>query len=158
MNPSHSRWLVIAGLALVVIGVVDPLEGSVVILGGSTLVAAGALVSRTRYRLPVTALALIAVGVGAMFGMSALGGVGGNTGRSIGWLLLCLTYPIGWVLSSAQRASSASRDTGACEPSSDRPGRTAVALDADTGIAPRVFFTSRELLCLACLFRTSSPS
>ena len=98
MKPSHSRWLVIAGLALMVIGVVDPLEGSVVILGGSTLVAAGALVSRTRYRLPVTALALIAVGVGAMFGMSALGGVGGNTGRSIWWLLLCLTYPIGWVL------------------------------------------------------------
>jgi len=81
-----------------VIGVVDPLEGSVVILAGSILVGVGASLSRTRYRLPVTALVLIAVGVGAMFGMSTLGGVGGNRGRSIWWLLLCLPYPIGWIL------------------------------------------------------------
>ena len=33
-----------------------------------------------------------------MFGMSALGGVGGTSGRSIWWILLCLPYPIGWVL------------------------------------------------------------
>jgi hypothetical protein len=98
MKPNHSRWLVIVGLVLMVIGVVDPMEGSVVILGGSILVFAGAFLSRTRYRLPVTALILIAVGVGAMFGMSALGGVGGNTGRSIWWLLLCLPYPVGWIL------------------------------------------------------------
>jgi hypothetical protein len=89
---------VIVGLALMVLGVVDPLEGSVVILVGSILVGVGASLSRTRYRLPVTALVLIAVGVGAMFGMSTLGGVGGNTGRSIWWLLLCLPYPIGWIL------------------------------------------------------------
>ena len=98
MKPNHSRWLVIVGLVLMVIGVVDPMEGSVVILGGSILVAVGAFPSRTRYRLPVTALVLIALGVGALFGMSALGGVGGNTGRSIWWLLLCLPYPIGWIL------------------------------------------------------------
>jgi hypothetical protein len=105
MKPNHSRWLVIAGLVLMVIGVVDPMEGSVVILGGSILVAVGAFFSRTRYRLPVTALVLIAVGVGAMFGMSALGGVGGNTGRSIWWLLLCLPYPIGWILGLIGAAS-----------------------------------------------------
>ena len=98
MKPNHSRWLVIVGLVLMVFGVVDPMEGSVVILGGSGLVAVGAFLGRTRYRLPLTALVLIAVGVGAMFGMSALGGVGGNTGRSIWWLLLCLPYPIGWIL------------------------------------------------------------
>ena len=98
MKPGHSRVLVIIGLVLMVIGVVDPLEGSLVILGGSVLVALGAFLSRTRYRLPITALVLIAAGVGAMFGMSALGGVGGNTGRSMWWLLLCVPYPIGWIL------------------------------------------------------------
>lgn len=105
MKPHHSRWLVIVGLVLMVVGVVDPMEGSVVILAGSILVAVGAFFSRTRYRLPVTALVLIAVGVGAMFGMSALGGVGGNTGRSIWWLVLCLPYPIGWILGLMGAAS-----------------------------------------------------
>jgi hypothetical protein len=98
MKHTHSRWLVIVGLVLMVVGVVDPMEGSVVILAGSILAALGAFGSRTRYRLPVAAAVLIAIGVGALFGMSALGGVGGNTGRSIWWLLLCLPYAIGWIL------------------------------------------------------------
>ena len=101
----NSRWIVIVGLVLMVIGVADPMEGSVVILGGSILVAVGAFLSRTRYRVPITALVLIAVGVGAMFGLSALGGVGGNTGRSIWWLLLCVPYPIGWILGLLGAAS-----------------------------------------------------
>ena len=98
MTRNQSRWLVIVGLVLMVTGVLDPLEGSVVILVGSGLAALGAFQTGTRYRLPVAAMVLIATGVAALFGMSALGGVGGNTGRSIWWLLLCLPYPIGWVL------------------------------------------------------------
>jgi hypothetical protein len=105
MTSKLSRWLVIAGLVLMVAGAVDPLEGSVVILGGSVLAAIGAFRSHTRYRIPVTALVLIALGVGAMFGMSALGGVGGNSGRSIWWLLLCLPYPVGWILGLIGAAS-----------------------------------------------------
>ena len=106
MKPIAPRLLVIVGLVLMVIGIVDPMEGSLVILGGSILVAVGALVSGTRHRLPITALVLIAVGVGAMFGMSALGGVGGNTGRSMWWLLLCVPYPIGWILGLIAAAST----------------------------------------------------
>ena len=98
MEQKHSRWLVVVGLVLMVVGAIDPLEGSVVILGGSLLAAAGAFFSRSRYRLPVAALILIALGVGAMFGMSALGGVGGNSGHSLWWLLLCVPYPVGWIL------------------------------------------------------------
>jgi hypothetical protein len=99
MKRNSTWWLVIAGLVLMVIGVVDPMEGSVVILAGSVLAAAGAFRSRrTRHRLPVAAMLLVAIGVGALFGMSALGGVGGGTGRSIWWLLLCLPYPVGWIL------------------------------------------------------------
>jgi hypothetical protein len=99
MKVNRSRSLVIAGLLLMVVGVVDPLEGSVVILGGSALVAAGAFFSRAhRYRLQLTAFVLIVIGVTALMGLSAIGGVGGNTGRSMWWLAICAPYPIGWVM------------------------------------------------------------
>jgi hypothetical protein len=99
MQRDWSRVLVVLGLILMVAGVLDPLEGSVVILLGSALVAAGAFISRThRYGVQLLALALIAAGVAGLFGLSALGGVGGGTGRSYWWLLLCVPYPVGWVL------------------------------------------------------------
>jgi hypothetical protein len=92
------RRLVAVGLMLMAIGVIDPLEGSVVILAGSAVMAVGAVVSRTPYRVPLIALVLIAAGVGALFAISARGGVGGDTGRSVWWLLLCAPYPVGWIL------------------------------------------------------------
>jgi hypothetical protein len=33
-----------------------------------------------------------------MAGMSALGGIGGDTGRSYWWALLFLPYPVGWIM------------------------------------------------------------
>ena len=115
MTSNRSRWLVMVGLILMVVGVVDPLEGSIVILGGSILVAVGAFLGGSRYRLPIVAMVSIATGVGALFGMSALGGVGGNSGRSIWWLLLCLPYAIGWILGlvGAVRTLRAPRDANA---------------------------------------------
>jgi hypothetical protein len=98
MTVKNARRVVILGLVLMVAGALDPLEGSVVILAGSAVVALGAFLMHRRYRLPVAAVLLIALGVGALFGLSALGGVGGNTGRSIWLLLLCLPYPVGWVI------------------------------------------------------------
>jgi hypothetical protein len=87
------------GLAAMVIGVFDPLEGSVVILAGSVIVAIGVLLDHSpRRRQAYVSLALIAVGVAALFGVSAIGGFGGPSGRSMGWGLLLLPYPIGWVI------------------------------------------------------------
>ena len=67
----------------------------------------GAYLAGTRhYRLQLTAAMLIALGVAALFGLSALGGVGGSTGRSMWWLALCVSYPIGWILGLFGAASN----------------------------------------------------
>jgi hypothetical protein len=92
-----ARVLVIAGMLAMLLGAVDPLEGSLVILPGSALVAIGAWFGRGRLSpLPTWALALVAVGVGILFGLSAMGGVGGTSGRPLWWALVVLPYPVGW--------------------------------------------------------------
>jgi hypothetical protein len=77
------RILVVLGGIAMVAGALDPLEGSVVILAGSALVALGIYLGDTGRSLLVCwiwVLLLIAVGVGAMFGLSAVGGFGGTSG------------------------------------------------------------------------------
>jgi len=94
-----SRILVIIGVLGMLVGAIDPLEGSVIILAGVALAALGAFMGKGRRRGRLyLALALIAIGVGAMFAMTAAGGVGGSSGHSSWWLLLLLPYPIGWLL------------------------------------------------------------
>ena len=96
---TRPRTLLIAGLVLMLVGALDPLEGSVIILAGSAVAALGAFLGHGHRRvLQAWAFGLIATGVGLLFGMSALGGVGGNSGYSIWWLLLVLPYPIGWLM------------------------------------------------------------
>jgi hypothetical protein len=91
--------LIGVGLAAMVVGAVDPLEGSLVIFPGAVLVATGAFVGRTTHRrLLYWGFGLVFLGVAAMWGLSALGGVGGSTGRSMWWLLVVLPYPVGWLV------------------------------------------------------------
>jgi hypothetical protein len=93
------RTLVIVGLLAMVIGAIDPLEGSLLILPGTALVTLGAWLGNSRHRrLLVWALALVALGVGAMWGLSAVGGVGGRSGHAWWWALVLLPYPAGWIL------------------------------------------------------------
>lgn len=90
----------VGGIAMLV-GAADPLEGSLVILPGSGLVALGTFLSDVGRKVIVDWLlifASIAVGVGALWGLSMLGGFGGHSGRSGWWGLLILPYPIGWVM------------------------------------------------------------
>jgi len=94
-----SRILCIVGMVAMVIGCVDPLEGSVLIVPGTALVALAAFLGRSRHLvLACWAFGLTAVGVGILFGLSAQGGVGGETGRSMWWMLVVLPYPVGAIM------------------------------------------------------------
>ena len=97
-----SRWSkavgVVGGVSLV-IGSFDPMEGSVLILPGTALLALGSYLDhddRRTVAYRTWSFVLVALGVGALFGLSALGGVGGTSGRSGWWALLILPYLIGW--------------------------------------------------------------
>ena len=94
-----SAVLIIVGLLAMLVGAVDPLEGSFIILPGSGVVTLGAFLAGSRYRmLTCLAFVLIALGVGAMVVLSMWGGIGGDSGHSIWWGLLVLPYPVGWFL------------------------------------------------------------
>lgn len=99
---THSKWpqyLSVAGITLLLLGVIDPMEGSVVILAGSLLYTISAFIKSNsqRYWL-LGSLAMIAAGVFFLFYFSSLGGIGGNSAYSYWWGLLILLYPIGWVI------------------------------------------------------------
>jgi hypothetical protein len=97
-----SRVLLVIGLAGMLIGAVDPLEGSLLILPGVGLVALGAHLGKSPWRkLLDWSFVLVAVGVGAMVVLSWLGGIGGNTGRSMWWALVLAPYPVGWTMGLA---------------------------------------------------------
>lgn len=99
-----ARILFVIGVIAMVIGAADPLEGSVVILGGSGLVVLGTWLGQREKGLCVYRTCLfgmIAFGVIAMFALSSVGGLGGKTGHSMWWGLLLLPYPLGWILAMA---------------------------------------------------------
>ena len=99
MSARWPRVLVVAGLVMMLAGTVDPLEGSVLILAGIAVMALGAgLGHRPQRQMLYGALVLGIIGVGALFGFSAVGGFGGNTGRPLWWSIVLLPYPLAWVL------------------------------------------------------------
>jgi hypothetical protein len=113
-----SRILVIVGLIAMVIGALDPLEGSLVILPGIGFVALGARLAKSRQRVLLSwSLALVAAGVGVLWGLSAVGGFGGNTGRSYWWALTLLPYPVGWVMGLVGAVRSLREDSSGSAPS-----------------------------------------
>jgi hypothetical protein len=94
---------IVGGLAMM-LGTLDPMEGSLLIMPGSGLIALGMFLGkRERPTLLYWAwvFILIAVGVGALFGLSAIGGIGGRSGHSIWWGVLILPYPVGWLMAFA---------------------------------------------------------
>jgi hypothetical protein len=94
-----SRTLAILGLLTMLAGGLDPLEGSVIILPGVGIATLGAFLGRSRHtRLLCWSLAMVTVGIAAMFALSAFGGIGGRAGHSLWWGALILPYPAGFLL------------------------------------------------------------
>jgi hypothetical protein len=90
--------LYIAGILLFFVGAVDPLEGSVLIVPGSILITVYKYLRGDRHKKGfLTGCLLIAFGVGFMFYLSSLGGIGKNA-NPMYWGIPILLYPIGWVL------------------------------------------------------------
>ena len=91
--------MIVIGSIGLLVGALDPLEGSLLILIGSGLAALGTFLGQAeprliRYRTLV--FVLIAVGVGAMWALTSRGGFGGKSGLSMWWGLLLLPYLIGY--------------------------------------------------------------
>jgi hypothetical protein len=94
-----SRILIVFGSIAMLVGALDPMEGSLIILPGSGLVALGTFLHPTARRwivYRVSVCILIAIGVGALWWLSSVGGFGGNSGHSMWWGMLILPYLIGW--------------------------------------------------------------
>ncbi len=95
----YARVLVVLGLAAMLLGAIDPLEGSFIVLPGAALSAVGASVGKSRYvGLLCWSVVLVAFGVAAMVVLSWMGGIGGHSGHSIWWGLTILPYPVGWLM------------------------------------------------------------
>lgn len=96
------RWLqagFILGVVLFLLGTLDPLEGSVLILAGSILLAIVSHLFRDpQHRWYRLAAVLILFGVAALWILSAFGGFGGESDLAYGWAVLILPYPVGWLM------------------------------------------------------------
>ena len=93
------RFLLISGYIVMLVGAIDPMEGSLLILPGSGLVALGTYLADEERKIFIYRLwvfFLIVIGVAALFGFSLLGGIGSTTAYSMWWGLLMVPYPIGW--------------------------------------------------------------
>lgn len=94
------RFVYIIGIISLALGSLDPMEGSVVIVVGSVLLALTTWFTHDRHRnLFMICSILIVIGVGFLFYLSSLGGIGGTSKYSMWWGLLILPYPVGWLTS-----------------------------------------------------------
>lgn len=97
-----SKWvriLFITGIGGLILGAVDPLEGSLLIAPASVVLAFAAWAgSDSQRKLFLWAAVLIIIGVAALFYLSSLGGFGGESDLSWWWGMFILPYPVGWFL------------------------------------------------------------
>lgn len=99
-NGHFLHALLIIGFIAMILGVIDPLEGLVIILFGAGLVALCSFLLKSQHsKITLWAFILTLICVALLWGMSALGGIGGSTGRSYWWAILLIPYPSGWIMS-----------------------------------------------------------
>ena len=101
-NVSHfSRISFFIGNIAMLVGAIDPLEGSIVIILGGGLILLGTYFGNGKRRFLILrfwVFILLIAGVAALWGLSALGGFGGTSELSNWWGFLILPYPIGWFM------------------------------------------------------------
>ena len=91
--------VVLLCLAAILLGCIDPLEGWPAVFAGVVLVSIGAALGASRHRRWLFyAAGLVTIGAGAMVALTAVGGFGGNSGRSLWWGLVLLPYPMGAII------------------------------------------------------------
>ena len=89
----------LTGILLFIVGKIDPLEGSVLIVVGSLLMTFWAFLVRSpRLDMHKWATALMIIGVLALFILSYLGGIKtDDPWKVIKWIIIA-PYPAGWLL------------------------------------------------------------
>jgi hypothetical protein len=93
-----TRTLYIIGVIAMIIGALDPMEGSVIILGGNVLLVISLFMTNDRHKMHfLISLIMIAFAVAYLYYISSLGGFGGNSSRSWWWGVPILPYPVGWI-------------------------------------------------------------
>jgi hypothetical protein len=101
MDPRRrtARVLGIIGAALLLVSLLDLMEGfPLVLAGGALMVLAARLAASRWFRLLGVGLCLAVVGTGALLALSAKGGFGGTSGIAPVWGLTALPYPAGLLL------------------------------------------------------------
>lgn len=99
-----AKIVAIAGFCAVVLGCFDPMEGVLLIVPGTVLLALSAWLGKTPQRwLAYVACILMVISFAFLCLLTALGGFGGNAPllHSKWWALLLLPYPVGWMMGVA---------------------------------------------------------
>jgi multisubunit Na+/H+ antiporter MnhB subunit len=95
-----TRIVYIIGVTALIVGALDPMEGSVVIASGSALISLSTYLTRDKHwKIFLLSLIMIFIGVFFLFYLSSLGGFGGSATLSWWWGTLILPYPVGWLIS-----------------------------------------------------------
>lgn len=98
----RKRWLqagFVLGVVLVLLGTLDPLEGSVLVLAGSIVLAVASYgFGDPQHKWFRLAAVLILIGVSALWILSAYGGFGAGSTLGYGWAVCILPYPVGWLI------------------------------------------------------------
>lgn len=99
---SKLKWppaLHIIGLVTFILGTLDPMEGSVIIVAGSILITVASYLSHDRHlKYFLIASSMLITGVSLLFYFSSLGGFGDPPYLSRWWALMLLPYPAGWIM------------------------------------------------------------
>ncbi len=94
------RIIYVIGVIALIFGALDPLEGSVIVVAGSILLALSTYLTKDRHwKLFLVAVIMIIIGVFFLFYLSSLGGFGGTSSLSWWWGTFILPYPLGWLMS-----------------------------------------------------------